>query len=112
MPAPNATSGRRETSTHRTAQLTRDQIWQLGYAHVENQEAKRLIKARGTGLFKVVRAQGLRLDVNGPPVPRHVDIVGWPPEKDACLMRATEIANTMQLEMDPRSGTPRIPRTP
>ena len=102
MPNPNPTHGRLETSVHRIARLTQEQIWQLGYGHVEKAEEGRIIKARAVGAFELVTATGLSCDVNGPPYPRHVDIVGWSDEKHVRLMRATEIADNVTLELDPR----------
>jgi len=98
----NRTKSRWETSTHRTAHLTAAQIWEIGYRHVEDASRNRSIKARADGAFKVVVDRGLRLDVNGEPYPRHVDIVAWPEEKHARLMTATEIAVSLKLEVDPR----------
>ncbi len=94
---------RLETSTHRVEGLATSEIWQIGYSHVENAAEGRLIRARGTGLFSLATSQGLALDVNGPPVPRHVDIIGWSAaDKDVRLMQQTEIADKLQLEIDPR----------
>ncbi|MHC4402052.1 MAG: hypothetical protein ACYTG0_20460, partial [Planctomycetota bacterium] len=79
--------------------------WELGYTHVEKIEAGRTVRARCTGTVTMVRDRGMQLDVNGPPYPRHVDIVGWPPDSadnSKRLMIATEIANKMTLEIDPR----------
>jgi hypothetical protein len=53
------------------------EIWRLGYEHVENAEGGRTVKARGEGAFTLITEQDLSLDVNGPPYPRHVDIIGW-----------------------------------
>jgi hypothetical protein len=69
--------------------------------HVENPASGRLIKARGVGPFQLVTSNGLSLDVNGEPFPVHVDIVGWSEAKDARLMKATEIANELKLELAP-----------
>jgi hypothetical protein len=65
----------------------------------------RIIKARGQGAYALAKAQGLTLDVNGPPYPRHVDIIGWSSDKDAQLMAATEIVEKLQLIIDPRRST-------
>jgi hypothetical protein len=100
----NEKRNRLETSTHRIKGLSTPEIWQIGYGHVENVAEGRLIRARGTGLFSLATSQGLALDVNGPPVPRHVDIIGWSAtDKDVRLMQQTEIADKLQLEIDPRT---------
>ena len=104
QPRFNAHRARWETSTHRIDGLTAAEIWKLGYANVEDARTDQRIKARGTGSFALVTTQELALDVNGPPFPRHVDIIGWSTtDKDLRLMQATEIANKMQLEVDPRA---------
>ena len=46
---------------------------------------------------------GLGFEVNGEPYPRHADIVGWHDDKNQRQMKALDLANKMQLEMDPRS---------
>jgi hypothetical protein len=69
---------------------------------VENLANRRVIKARGQGAYTLATAQGLALDVNGVPFPRHADIIGWSQDKDARLMKATEIADKLELELDPR----------
>lgn len=102
MPMFNAATGRLETSTHRIAGLTDTEVWKLGYSCVENLAEGRAVKASGIGKFELATGQGLALDVNGEPYPRHVDIVNWPEDKNARLMRATEIADALRLQIDPR----------
>jgi hypothetical protein len=105
MPMLNKTTGRWETSTHRVKDLNAAEIWKLGYDHVQDLVKGRVIKARGQGLYSVARGQELSLDVNGSPYPRHVDLIGWPmTDKDARLMKATEIADKLLLEIDPRNS--------
>ena len=72
----------------------------VGYRYVESQD--RHIRARGLGVVSFVTDVGFVFEVNGKPYPRHADIIGWHNEKHERLMKATEIANQMQLEMDPR----------
>ena len=100
----NAESGRFETSTFRIAGLINSQVWALGYEHVENPAQSRIVKASGIGKFELVTSQGLALDVNGEPYPRHVDIVNWPESRDDRLMRATEIADSLVLHVDQRAA--------
>jgi hypothetical protein len=105
MPMQNKKTARWETSTHRVKGLGTAEIWRVGYNYVENAEKGRIIKARGQGSYSLAKDQGLSLDVNGPPYPRHVDLVDWPAtDKDARLMKATEIADKLTLEIDPRSS--------
>jgi len=102
LPMTNKVTGRLEASTHRVAGLNDQEIWNLGYDHVENAANNRIIKARGQGPFALVTASGLSCDVNGPPYPRHVDVIGWPQDKDGQLMKATEIADKLALVLAPR----------
>lgn len=104
MPYENKQKQRWETSAIRTDHLRAGEIWALGYLYAENVLAGRRIRARGIGEVAAITALALRLDVNGDPYPRHVDIVGWPNSNDkaARMMVATEIANGMSLEIDPR----------
>jgi hypothetical protein len=102
MPAFNKASDRFETSTFRTGALPVSAIWQLGYAQLESAGQSGRIKARAIGSFSLVRAP-LSLHVNGPPYPRHVDIIGWPAEKHAQMQHAARIADQLILEIDPRS---------
>lgn len=104
-PRYNSRKGRYETSVHRTVGLTEAQTWALGYAHVENPAEDRIVKASGIGPFDILAICSLQADVNGAPFPRHVDIVGWSRDsKDARLMRATEIADRLRLQIDPRTA--------
>lgn len=104
LPMLNKTTNRWETSTHRIQGLAVAGIWDLGYKHVENRAAGRIIKARAQGPFDLAKSAGLSFDVNGSPYPRHVDLIGWSTtDKDVRLMRATEIANSLLLVIDPRA---------
>jgi hypothetical protein len=99
LPQWNEHRERFETSTHRTDGLRPDQIWAIGYRYVEK---NRRIRGRGHCQASLVTMQALHFDVNGEPYPRHVDVVGWPEDEHEQLMRATEIANSMRFEIDPR----------
>jgi hypothetical protein len=105
LPTINKATGRLETSTHRIENLAAAEIWKLGYEHVEDAAKSRIIKARGQGAYALADAQGLTLDVNGTPYPRHVDIIGWSGDKDDRMMKATEIVGKLALEVDPRRPT-------
>ena len=104
LPLNNKKRARWETSTHRTDGLSQLDVWRLGYRFVENVANNRRIKARGSGSVATVLAQALQFDVNGRPYPRHADIIGWPDDKHARMMQATQIANRLILENDPRPG--------
>lgn len=104
LPLFSKTKNRFETSTFRVCGLSAGQIWNLGYAYAENLRQSRVIKARGTGSFSLATSRSLLLDVNSRPYPRHVDIIGWPAaDKDVRLMKATEIADKLRLDIDPRA---------
>lgn len=91
-----------ETSTYRTDGLSSARIWALGYRYVEDRSQGRTIRARATGKTALVAAAHLQWDVNSRPYPRHADIVGWSnTDKNLRMMAAVEIANEMQLQIDP-----------
>jgi hypothetical protein len=101
MPWTNPKTGRLETSTHRTDGLQPARVWTLGYQYVETPD--RRIKARGYGTVALVINAGLRYEVNGKPYPRHADIIDWPnAPKHVQMMAATNIANGLTLQLDPR----------
>ena len=102
MPLQNVARNRFETSTHRTRNLLPQQIWGIGYRYVEKEVQHRRIRGRGHCEARVVLTQELAFEVNGRPYPRHVDIVKWPDDEHEQLMKATEIADVMRLELDPR----------
>ena len=58
------------------------------------------------GAFTLITEQGLSLDVNGPPIharrPRGRRHFGWSEEKEFRLMKATEIADKLRFQLDPR----------
>jgi hypothetical protein len=103
VPRLNRQKLRWETSAHRIDGLRAELIWALGYRYVEDLSKDRQIRARASGVASFVTERGLQWDVNGQPYPRHADIIGWSvDEKHARMMVATEIANRMLLEIDPR----------
>ncbi len=103
LPEFNSKAERFETSVYRVANLSPAEIWSLGYRYVENQSRDRFVKARGSGTFRLAQDAALKFDVCGEPYPRHVDVVGWPEDKATRLMKATEIADNLNLSVDPRT---------
>ena len=81
---PDPRKARLETSVHRTDGLQPFWIWVLGYEYVETPQ--RRMRARASGVISMVTAQGLHIDVNGRPYPRHADIIGWPATKHEQMM--------------------------
>jgi hypothetical protein len=104
LPHWNADHNRLETSTHRSGGLERDQIWALAYRYVENPAQNRRVHGRGHCLAAIVTSQDLSFDVYDEPYPRHADIVEWPAEEHEQLMLATDIADAMTLDLDPKGG--------
>ncbi|MFO1352204.1 MAG: hypothetical protein U1F68_16590 [Gammaproteobacteria bacterium] len=106
LPSWNDEKQRWETSIQRIDGLDTLSIWNLGYKFVENESADRIIKARGSGNIDLIKSQELQLEIAGEPYPRHVNIINWPEHdaKDVRLMKATEIANQLTLELDPRQS--------
>lgn len=89
-----------ETSIFRIKKLRGRGIWRLGYLFAE--QSGRVIKARGIGRISWILDQQLGLDVNAEPYPRHVDVIGWTNVKHERLHLATQIADRMNLQLDPR----------
>lgn len=102
LPLFNENKQRWETSIFRVAGLGTKQIWKLGYLFTEGNTSDRKIKARGSGCLSCITDQQMGLDVNADPYPRHVDITGWGEAKHERLHQATEIADQLNLDIDPR----------
>lgn len=81
-----------ELSVIRHRELTEDELWDVGREVAAKRE--RPLVGRGDFLARDARAQNLNVvPTIGPDLPRnHAEVVGWPPEKPAQLIRAAEIA--------------------
>ena len=92
MPAPDG-----KTSVYRIGGLSDASIMRVGVREVG---AKRNKEVRGWAAFFAadLAQSGLRADANDRP-PRHVDIVGWPKEKDERLQVAQELAARCGLRL-------------
>lgn len=79
-------------SVFRINDLSEDEIWEL---------CERLPKyGRGDFLSSRVSSIGLRAEPDNDP-PRHVNIVGWPPEKSAQKSLAQKLAAEATLRLNP-----------
>lgn len=106
LPQFNERKERLETSIFRTHGLSSRRCWHLGYVHAEN---SRRIKARGVEIVSIILGEGLAIEVDGDPFPRHADITGWDDAKPLRLLKATQIADKLRLEIDPREPQQRVP---
>ena len=81
---------RLDLSVFRIQGLESEEIWSIGKKYVATPRGKKLY---GTGNIAVANIQKhqLRVVPNEPP-PRHVDILGWPKEKDAQKLIALELS--------------------
>ena len=81
-----------ELSVIRHRDLTEGELLEIG----REVAAKRDLPLLGCGDFSARDARAQNLDAvpaEGPKLPRnHADIVGWPPEKPAQMLRAAQIA--------------------
>ncbi len=89
-----------ELSVIRHREITEAELWSIGWEVSAQREAgdtfgrKFPLLGRGDFFARDARVQNLDVvPVEGPDLPRnHADIVGWPPEKSAQMLRAVEIA--------------------
>ncbi|MBI2895164.1 MAG: hypothetical protein HYY06_16540 [Deltaproteobacteria bacterium] len=81
----------------RTDGLSEGEIWALGQEAVAQAQGKTLY-GRGVLLAADVAAAELRVEPDEPPL-RHANITGWPPEKDAQLAAAQELAARASLRL-------------
>lgn len=89
-----------ELSVIRHREITETELWEIGRDISAKREAEdkfgRKFSLLGRGDFLASDAREQKLDVKpaeGLGLPRnHADVVGWPPEKPAQLMRAVQIA--------------------
>lgn len=81
-----------ELSVIRHRDLTESELWEIGRVVAVKRE--RPLVGRGDFSARDARAQSLDVvPAEGPDLPRnHADVVGWPSEKPAQLLRAVEIA--------------------
>ena len=81
-----------ELSVIRHRELTEGELWEIAHQVAARRERPLV----GRGDFSALDARAQNLDVvpvEGPELPRnHADVVGWPPERPAQMIRAIEIA--------------------
>lgn len=85
-----------KTSVYRTEGLSEDGIWRIGQEFVVNaytgpNKGQLQIIGRGDLLARNVIAQGLKLEPEPSPHPRHAIISGWPGEKPDQIEIAKEL---------------------
>lgn len=89
LPRYTEESGRLELSTYRIDDLRESNVWGLGTEHIEP-KIGRVIPARCDLLAADYIEQGLVLEFDNIPE-RHVNVVDWPSEREACLAVALEL---------------------
>lgn len=100
-----------ELSVIRHRDITEAELWKIGLSVSAEREASdvsgRKFPLLGRGDFLARDVRELRLDVKpaeGSGLPRnHADVIGWPPEKPAQMMRAIEIAARATFVPPPKS---------
>lgn len=81
--------------------LTERQVWRVGDVYVALPLDGEVL-ARAELSVAQIADVGLRLESAEPPL-RHANIVDWPPEKDAWMSRAQELAAVATLRLRVRS---------
>lgn len=91
-------------SVYATEGLDEQAIWRIADEHVASRE--RHVTARGDVGTSAVEAEGLTLEMNGLPHPRHANIVGWPETKEKQLPIAKRLASAATLVVRGNQDTP------
>lgn len=91
------------TSVYHTTGLSTEEISELSRIHVEPERQK---AAYGWAEIQVeaVRAVHLELDYNNDP-PRHINLTGWPDEKDHQISIAQQLAASASLVLRQTAAT-------
>ena len=90
-----------KTSVFRVQGLTEHQVWRVGDVYVALPLGGEVLARAELSVAQIADA-GLRLESAEPPL-RHANIVEWPPEKDAWMSRAQELAAVATLRLRVRS---------
>ena len=86
---------RGEKSVYRTSGLNAEQIRDIGFQHVENEN--RRMKGEGRVLARAIFAAGLTVEPAPKPHPRHANIRGYQSERAANRNAAQKIAQAAEL---------------
>jgi len=79
-------------------QLLEDDIWRLGDVVAGAQRKRPAIARADFGKNEVIRI-GLTVEPDPEPDPRHVELCGWPSEKDERMVVAQELCVRSQLRL-------------
>lgn len=85
-------------SVFRTLALAEGAIWALGEEEVVRPPFR--LHARADLSVQAIIDAGVGIEADRPPS-RHVDLVGWPTDESACLLAATQLADSAQLHLNP-----------
>lgn len=80
-----------QTSVYRTEGLSSAEVWKIGDDLVGT-PLGRPIPARADVGANIVYDQGLAIDPDGIPHPRHANIIGWPGSRSAQKLVAIKLA--------------------
>lgn len=91
MPPPN-----RRLSVFRIAGLAENDVWEIGETIGERRTLPLL--ARADIKVSFVAETGLKIDADDIP-PRHANIIDWPEDHSAVILKAKELARKAQLHL-------------
>lgn len=91
MPPPN-----RRLSVFRIAGFAENDVWEIGETIGERRTLPLSARADIKVLF--VAETGLKIDADDIP-PRHVNIIDWPEDHSAVILKAKELARKAQLHL-------------
>lgn len=91
MPSPN-----RRLSVFRIAGLAENDVWEIGETIGERRTLPLL--ARADIKVSSVAEAGLKIDADDIP-PQHANIIGWPEDHSAVILKAKELARKAQLHL-------------
>jgi hypothetical protein len=92
-------SQNKKTSVFCVSGLSEEEIWEIGNRDVAQIRQKPLL-GRGDILVLHVQKTGLNVNIDNNP-PRHANIIGWPEEHSAQILKAIELAKNAQLHLCP-----------
>lgn len=92
-----------EKSVYRTSGLMDSEIAEIGTRYVEPGRSR--LKGYSNQVAEVIFAQGLTVESDTRPHPRHANIKGWLTNDAANRIRAQKIAETASLKLYDKAGS-------
>lgn len=87
-----------ETSVYRTIELSEKKIYEIGQRYVAEPLQKRLY-GHAEIIVSTILDQGLMVEPDPSPHPRHANIIEWPEDKSKQKMIALELEASSQLHL-------------